>query len=155
MRLHRKNVEELRTQSIRFEQSLRIRLDKIYNAIRTLPRVVDYTGANGVVLKDMYGIETMLPMDLCQNAEQFRMTFKAAAVKWSPYERLLTERWTSTFVMGEGHVVSSGPDLLWLDLSRGSIDPGIVVRLIAFMWIHSVWDDSEASTVEHAGYHQW
>ncbi|RPD65683.1 hypothetical protein L226DRAFT_235724 [Lentinus tigrinus ALCF2SS1-7] len=83
------NIDELKTQCVRFEKTVHSRLSELCNMISQLPYRLSHSEDNAVIFVDWRGIETILPMHLVNhNATQLRGMLDVLSIQWPKYARL-------------------------------------------------------------------
>lgn len=132
-RSNRRNIEELNARTTGLERSLRLRSDELRSANRELPRTPTYTHANAVTVKDWRGIETVLPMEFCQDVGQMYAILKAVSLKW-PYfarhqvqEEIYCLLWEQTGAVWRPSATSKSL------VSQSGLVPGATVRLFSLI----------------------
>lgn len=123
----RSNMDELKTQCVRFEKTIHTRLSELYYAISQLPHRIGYTNANSITIVDWCGIETILPLHLVDyGLEQMHAVLGVLSFQWPEYLRsLINER--------RYHLVCNDTKtLLWTEESlAGSLRPGNSLRVVS------------------------
>ncbi|RPD62251.1 hypothetical protein L227DRAFT_30377 [Lentinus tigrinus ALCF2SS1-6] len=87
-RIPRSNIDELKTQCVRFEKTMHSRLSELYNIISQLPYRLGHTNDNAITFVDWRGIETILPLHLVNhNRDQLHALLGALSLQWPGHAR--------------------------------------------------------------------
>ncbi|RPD77971.1 hypothetical protein L226DRAFT_337986 [Lentinus tigrinus ALCF2SS1-7] len=86
------NIDELKTQCVRFEKTMHSRLSELYNIISQLPYRLGHTNDNAITFVDWRGIETILPLHLVNhNRDQLHALLGALSLQWPGHARWWVE----------------------------------------------------------------
>lgn len=125
--VRRRNIDELKTQCVRFEKTVHLRLSELYDAISQLPRKIGYTDANAIIIVDWRGLETVLPLhlvDVEHGYAQLRATLAALTFRWPEYLRLMVTEDAYDFLCDRTKTILGDDELL-----AKVLHPGRRIRL--------------------------
>ncbi|RDX54696.1 hypothetical protein OH76DRAFT_1398079 [Lentinus brumalis] len=121
------NIDELKTQCVRFEKTMHMRLSELYSAISQLPCKIGHSDANAITLVDWRGLETTLPLHLVDyGLWQLRAMMGALSFQWPGYLRSLID------ADGYELVCNDTKSLIWNEEGLAdSLRPGNRIRVIS------------------------